>query len=836
MAKQGAFFLSPQEIYMKENPDAFKSQRKKKTGTKRAGTKRTGKRKSKAKTPNPVEFNCSTCSLKETSKFDPVDVQGSGGKKILLVMPSPVRTNFFRGESFELLKSTLNQVGISVRKDCFVTHVVDCHAPKGIKDKDAKCCISRLEKTIEETKPELIICFGGEAINAVLKPQELGKLSVSKMHGKVIPSQYRKCWVACSFTPTYYIMGKYRDEAVFLNDMIKAVAYLGEPLPKPLTMEGNEVITDSQIAIDLLDALSLSAGPVAIDYECTTLHPWEPGAQVLTIGLAAKVEEGFSIPIGMPGAFSEMEQAHIMGAMQRFLASDARKCVQNHAMEEIWSRRKMGQPMNNFIWDTMVSNHVLYGVRGANGLAFQVFEMVGAEYKDMVDITNLIDEKIEDVCNYNALDARYTLMATFHQFDYLQDDKFNDFFTECIPCMTTLKDRGVPIDRKVLDNFDETINHNRKQYMENMKNVPEFKEFELHQEKEFNIGSSKQLGDFIYDFLKEPQPKKKRSVDKECVELILGKSKNKSVIDFLDNYQKYNRWESFTKRVTEYQGLLDKNNRVHPSYNLHVAESFRSSATGPNIQNVFKHDPELKKFRKCIVPSPGNILLEADYGALEVRVIAMISKDPVLTKQIIDNYDLHYYWTSQLLKKEFDKRSEEGANWRYEGKNGFVFPSFYGSNPDSIARSYKGAGLSHIKKIQKEFWETYSNVKAWQNGIVDFYLENGYIETVNGFKRYGPLRDFQLYNTPIQGCAFHLLLASLRKIEEKFEKLKLKTKPIFEIHDSITFDTDPEEAEDVIEIVTDIMESKHFDWQGDVPLLCEWEISGSDWYSLETLE
>ena len=90
--------------------------------------------------------------------------------------------------------------------------------------------------------------------------------------------------------------------------------------------------------------------------------------------------------------------------------------------------------------------------------------------------------------------------------------------------------------------------------------------------------------------------------------------KNEDVVTLLKSLHTYSKMESLAKAVNNYLGLLDPEGFIHSSFHLYVAETFRSSASDPNLQNVFKHDEDLSIFRRCIIPTEGRILLEVDYN------------------------------------------------------------------------------------------------------------------------------------------------------------------------------------------------------------------------------
>jgi DNA polymerase-1 len=296
-----------------------------------------------------------------------------------------------------------------------------------------------------------------------------------------------------------------------------------------------------------------------------------------------------------------------------------------------------------------------------------------------------------------------------------------------------------------------------------------------------------------------------QSVEGEVLQTILTKSRNievKSVVKIILDYKKTT---SLRKRVEEYASCLDPNGFLHPEYMMHTAETYRSSAS-PNVQNMFKHDEELVKFRSCIVPLPGCLFLEADQDALEFKTTGMVSGDPTLILQIKNKMDPHRRWASELYQKQQKDITDEE---RFNGKNGFVFASIYGALPESIAK-IMNLPVEHVIAVQKLFWEEYHYLKEWQSRILTDYQKNGYVEAVTGFRRYGPLTNEQLFNTPIQGPAFHIVLAGIDEVNKKMKKEGFRSTIISETHDSVLNNTYYEEVEALMELQTATFCAKRF--------------------------
>jgi DNA polymerase I-like protein with 3'-5' exonuclease and polymerase domains len=217
----------------------------------------------------------------------------------------------------------------------------------------------------------------------------------------------------------------------------------------------------------------------------------------------------------------------------------------------------------------------------------------------------------------------------------------------------------------------------------------------------------------------------------------------------------------------------------------------------------------------------------------------MASNDEELISQLKEDVDMHMKWAVRLFEK--DESEIDRSTERFWSKNLFVFASFFGSSAESIAKNMIPLGVSreHVFKTQAEFWEEFAGVREWQIKNREKYLLNGYLEGASGFRSHGPLSYNQLVNYPIQGPAFHLVLNGIVHIEndlvdKKFVEMGLKSLPVIEVHDSVTFDAVPSEIIQIVPLVDTIMTDHYFEWQRDVPMIFDWEV-GRNWYDMHSL-
>ncbi len=842
MAKQPAFFMGEWDLFQKEHPERFERKKKGSTGPRTAKI-----------------YDCNLCELSKKCISPKIGRYGEGRKKILVVGQCPGFQEDRNGRNFVgpaggLLERNLSYMGIDLDVDCERTNVLCCYPGKDAKghDKDPtkeqiKCCIPNLEKDIREVQPKLIICLGDVAIDAVLNSSAFSSTpSASLVHGKVFPYHKYKCWVGCSYHPSFFLHRKNRkdvpdDEIIFSYDLANVISYLDDPLPQPLTSEGNRCITSVDEAIAVLERYSNSVKPVSYDYETNMLDSFQASAKMLSVAITNTVKSAEFIPIALGGIFNEEEQVRIIAALGNFVKSDAPKVLQNYYMEELWGRNIVGQSMNHFIHDTMVTAHVVNCNARTTGLAFQAFELTGHAYKGMVKIDKLVDEPLETVCDYNCWDVRYPLMS-YRKQNFMLDGnlgEFNEFFRKSLVTLANYKYRGIQIDEKALtaveEEFGAKMTNCRKAVEESQ---PAVKYNEINKDKPFDIDSSTHVGKLLYDIhgleitRKRRTPSGKGGTSKAVFSEILTTTNDPVVKSILANVSAYRRHVKVLERTTEYRRLVDPNWRIHPSFSLNVARSYRSASDGPNIQNVFNHDEEQRTFRRCIVTEFGYIFLEPDYSGAEICVAAMVSGDPVLTAQIIAGINIHKVWTSRILsipEKDVTKAQ------RSKCKAGFFFASIYGGFPEGISYAL-GVSRDHAIKVQNAFWDEYHFVKEWQLKTIHDYQKTGYVELVTGARRPGPLNINKLYNTPIQGPSYHLLQDACNRVDDEMIARKLSSFGCAEIHDSILLSTKVDEVDEVIDLVSEIMCSKRFDWQKDVPMSIGWDIGITNWYEMRSME
>lgn len=375
-----------------------------------------------------------------------------------------------------------------------------------------------------------------------------------------------------------------------------------------------------------------------------------------------------------------------------------------------------------------------------------------------------------------------------------------------------------------------------------------------------NWNSDEQLAEILFGVMRYLPPKmterNKPSVDKESLTRLNIAEINEFFLPMRALKKVRNTY------LSQFLREADSSGRIHPTFSLHIARTYRSSSEGPNFQNNPVRDPVSKKIvRKCFLPTKGNRLLEVDYSGIEVKISACYHKDPVMLEYLRDKTkDMH---RDSAMDCYLLTEDEVTKNIRYCGKNKFVFPQFYGDYYKNCARnlwdaitqmdlktasgkpvmdhlkSKKIRNFSdfeeHILRVEERFWkEKFRVYNQWKESWWKRYVAKGFFDTLTGFRCGGVMERNQVINFPVQGSAFHCLLWSLIFITEWMEENRLKSKIVGQIHDSILFDVVPEEFDFLLGNVNRIMTkelTKVWDWI-IAPMEIEAEAGGVDesWY------
>lgn len=416
-------------------------------------------------------------------------------------------------------------------------------------------------------------------------------------------------------------------------------------------------------------------------------------------------------------------------------------------------------------------------------------------------IKSITSEKLKEV---NSLDLFYNIdMPTV---EVLSDMQWN----------------GMYVDKEELEQFGKELTSK----LETITKII----YEMAGE-EFNINSTKQLGEILFEKMKLPVIKKTKSGYSTDVDVLEKLKREDPIIEQILEYRQLMKLNStYVEGLKPYINI--KTNRIHSFFHQTITATGRISSTEPNLQNIPTRFELGKRVRKVFKPEKGKIYLDADYSQIELRVLASISGDEHMIEAFKEGKDIH----KQAASKVFKTPIEEVTKEQRSNAKAVNFGIVYGISDFGLGEQL-GIGRKKAKQYIEEYLEQYAGIKQFMENITEQAKEQGYVETLFHRRRYIPelksnnymVRQFgarAAMNTPIQGTAADIMKIAMIKVYNEIKSRKLKSKIILQVHDEMMIETPIEEKEEMIKIMKKCMESAA---NLEVPLIAE--ISDAEnWY------
>lgn len=350
--------------------------------------------------------------------------------------------------------------------------------------------------------------------------------------------------------------------------------------------------------------------------------------------------------------------------------------------------------------------------------------------------------------------------------------------------------------------------------------------------EKFNINSPKQLAVILFEKLGLPVIKKTKTGYSTAADVLEKLVDAHPIIEQLLLYRQLNKLQS-----TYVEGLLKvihpETKKIHTRFNQALTQTGRLSSTDPNLQNIPIRLEEGRKIRQVFIPSEKDwLIFAADYSQIELRVLAHISGDEKLVEAFKQGKDIH----SQTAAEVFGVSEEEvDANMRRQAK-AVNFGIIYGISDYGLSQNLQ-ITRKEAKAFIDQYLSIYTGVKQYMHDIVQEAKHNGYVSTIMKRRRYLPeitSRNFNVrsfaertaLNTPIQGSAADIIKKAMIDLERRLEEEKMAARLLLQVHDELILEAPKNEIEQLITVVTDVMENTV---QLNVPLKVDYAY-GETWF------
>ena len=349
--------------------------------------------------------------------------------------------------------------------------------------------------------------------------------------------------------------------------------------------------------------------------------------------------------------------------------------------------------------------------------------------------------------------------------------------------------------------------------------------------EEFNINSTQQLGNLLFEKLKLTTSKKTKkgySTDVDSLEKI---KKEHPIVEKILEYRTLMKLNS-----TYVEGMLPYINketgRIHSYFHQTVTATGRISSTEPNLQNIPTRYELGKKLRKVFKPQEGCVFIDADYSQIELRVLAHISQDSHMLEAFKNGEDIHKQAASKVLGIPIEEVTKEQRSAAKAVNFGIV----YGISDFGLSEQL-GVSVKKAKEYISQYLDKYSGIQNFMTEVVEKAKEQGYVETLFHRKRYIPELKSNNYmvrkfgervamNTPIQGTAADIMKIAMVNLNRELQNRNIDAKIILQVHDELILETKVEQKEEAKQVLKNCMENA---MKLSVPL--EVQISEADnWY------
>ncbi len=401
---------------------------------------------------------------------------------------------------------------------------------------------------------------------------------------------------------------------------------------------------------------------------------------------------------------------------------------------------------------------------------------------------------------------------------------FNDIEMPLMEVLAEMQINGIYVDKAELQNFGKSL---KERIDELTKEI-----YELAGNVEFNISSTKQLGQILFEKLQLPVQKKTKSGYSTDVEVLEKLKKYHPIIEKLLEYRQLMKLNS-----TYVEGLIPYinpvTNKIHSTFHQTVTATGRISSADPNLQNIPTRIELGKQLRKVFKACGDNVFIDADYSQIELKVLAHISNDATMLEAFKNDEDIHRQVASKVFNVPYDDVTKEQRSHAKAVNFGIV----YGISDFGLSEQLH-IPVKQAKKYIDEYLTKYNGIKEFMDNVVKEATEKGYVETTFKRRRYVEelkSKNFNIrhfgkrvaMNTPIQGSAADIMKIAMINVYRGLKNNNLKSKLILQVHDEIMVETAVDEQETVRNIIRNSMENA-------VNLKIQLKVDmeeGKDWYS-----
>lgn len=541
-------------------------------------------------------------------------------------------------------------------------------------------------------------------------------------------------------------------------------------------------VIDSDKGLKQLDLAKTKR--VVVHSRCAGKH----GENPQTIILSPKKDEVYVLKLAR---LSQKAVSDVLAQLPPVIGYDVKSTIK--------AGYSLGANIEKLEHDVLVGAFLLNSLRREQTLS----ELVKADLNFDVDLDNLDSDEVVERAGeiskaiwmlYEQQIAELTKLTKLHKLAH-------DIEWPVIPVLARMEYRGIKLDTKYLEAFSVEIEDQISDLEQQIYGLAD---------QEFNISSPSQLADILFEKLKLPTTGIKRGktgYSTAATELDKLRGQHE-IIDLITQYREVAKLKN--TYVDTLPTMVDKNSRVHTTFNLTVAQTGRLSSNDPNLQNIPVRTDLGKRIREAFVADKGNVLVSADYSQFELRLAAYLANDKDMIEMFNKGTDIHTVTAAQVYGRELEDVTK---NMRRDAKV-INFGVLYGMSPHGLSVATGMTREQAVTFIDKYF-EIRKPLLKYLDSLKEKARKDGYVETLFGRRR--PMPDIKssnfmvrtaaeraAMNMPIQGTEADLMKMAMIEVDNKLDD---DCHQLLQIHDSILVECPKSKADAVAKLLTETMEN-----------------------------
>ena len=590
----------------------------------------------------------------------------------------------------------------------------------------------------------------------------------------------------------------------------------------------------TKAALNKLITRLKSASIFALDTETTSPIPMK--ARLVGLSFALQPNEAFYIPVGHDyiGAPPQLSIAEVLNQLRPILEDPNIKKIGQNIKYDWMVLNRHGVKLDGVVFDTMIASYLLNPSKRAHNLDQIAMDFLGHKTIPYQEVAGkgkkalpfnqvLLDKAVPYACEDAdiTLMAKDALMPQLQQIDLLH--LMENVEMPLVPVLMNMEMKGTCVDIDRLHELSKSFAHQLEALEASIYGLAG---------QEFNINSSKQLGDVLFNKLQLPVLKKtkKKTGYSTDVDVLTRLAEEHEMPALVLQHRTLSKLKS-----TYADALVDLVNsetgRIHTSFNQTVTATGRLSSSDPNLQNIPIRSDEGREIRRAFVPRQGWKLVSADYSQVELRILAHYSDDQILIKSFLEDEDIHARTASEVFQVA---PSAVSAELRRQAK-AINFGIIYGMSAFGLSKQLD-IGQKMAQTYIDNYFARYTGVKHFIDETLAAANQSKRTSTLLGRIRLLPDIDSRnrvvrqaaertAINTPVQGSAADLIKLAMINVANTIRENQLESAMLLSVHDELIFEVPPNELEPLTKLVKEIMEGV---WELKVPLKVNLSV-GDNW-------